>query len=39
LTGARNEAWTLPMLAVAVFMLSAASSWLMRRHPATRRFV
>jgi len=39
LTGARNEAWTLPVLAAAVFMLSAASSWLLRRHPATRRFV
>jgi len=39
LTGARNDVWTLPVLAAAVFALSAASSWLLRRHPATRRFV
>jgi hypothetical protein len=28
-----------PLLAATVFALSAASSWLLRRHPATRRLV
>jgi hypothetical protein len=27
------------LLAATVFALSAASSWLLRRHPATRRLV
>jgi hypothetical protein len=27
------------LLTLAVFALSAASSWLLRRHPATRRLV
>ena len=39
LTGARADAWTLPLQAAVVFALSAASCWLLRRHPATRRFV
>ena len=38
-TGGRNDAWTVPLLTLAVFALSAASSWLLRRHPATRRLV
>ncbi|CAB5516375.1 O-acetyltransferase WecH [Achromobacter anxifer] len=38
-TGARKDAWMMPLLAALIFALSAASSWLLRRHPATRRFV
>ena len=39
LRGGHGTAWTLPLLTAAVFALSAASSWLLRRHPATRRLV
>ncbi|MGE8675344.1 MAG: acyltransferase family protein, partial [Achromobacter kerstersii] len=38
-TGGQRDAWIVPLLTLAVFALSAASSWLMRRHPATRRLV
>ena len=34
-----GAAWNVPLLATAVFALSAASSWLLRRHPVTRRLV
>lgn len=36
---ATGAAWNVPLLAVGVFTLSAASSWLLRRHPMTRRLV
>lgn len=31
--------WRLPLLASAVFLLSAALSWCLRQHPLTRRFI
>ncbi|GAB1579781.1 acyltransferase [Bordetella petrii] len=34
-----GAAWNVPLMAAAVFGLSAASSWLLRRHPVTRRLV
>ncbi|OZI56855.1 acyltransferase [Bordetella genomosp. 4] len=34
-----SAAWSLPVQTVAVFGLSAASCWLLRRHPATRKLV
>ncbi|MBO9355322.1 acyltransferase family protein [Bordetella petrii] len=34
-----GAAWNVPLLAAAVFGLSAAASWLLRRHPVTRRLV
>lgn len=39
ISGARRDAWVVPLLTLAVFALSAASSWLLRRHPATRKLV
>jgi hypothetical protein len=39
MAGSRSDAWAVPLLAATVFALSAASSWLLRRHPATRRLV
>lgn len=38
-TGGTRDVWNVPLLAAAVFALSAASSWLLRRHPTTRRLV
>lgn len=38
-TGGRTDAWAVPAVSAAVYALSAASSWLMRRHPLTRRLV
>ena len=38
-SGGRRDAWLVPLLTLAVFALSAASSWLLRRHPATRKLV
>lgn len=37
--GGHRDAWTVPLLTLAVFALSAASRWRLRRHPATRRLV
>ncbi|WP_251863142.1 acyltransferase family protein [Achromobacter sp. Marseille-Q4962] len=37
--GKPGGAWTVPLVAAAVFALSALISWLLRRHPATRRLV
>ena len=34
-----GTAWSVPLLTAAVFGLSAASSWLLRLHPVTRRLV
>lgn len=34
-----GTAWNVPLLAAIAFALSAASSWLLRRHPLTRRLV
>ncbi|MOA35895.1 hypothetical protein D3C78_1573860 [compost metagenome] len=38
-SGGQRDAWAVPLLTAAVFALSAASSWLLRRHPATRKLV
>lgn len=38
-TGDRADAWNVPLLAATVFALSVASSWLLRRHPVTRKLV
>ncbi|MCY1454663.1 hypothetical protein D9M71_717440 [compost metagenome] len=39
ISGSPRDAWAVPLLTLAVFVLSAASSWLLRRHPATRKLV
>ncbi|MNL39757.1 Acyltransferase family protein [compost metagenome] len=39
ISGGPRDAWAVPLLTLAVFVLSAASSWLLRRHPATRKLV
>lgn len=38
-TGGLRDIWNVPLLAAVVFGSSAASCWLLRRHPTTRRLV
>lgn len=38
-SGEDRDVWAVPLLTMMVFALSAGSSWLLRRHPATRRLV